>query len=64
MHGFDRISASTIFKDFVRVKREDMSLLEAPMLKMVAQDHALQHKIYCVYMKHLKDKSVAETELR
>ena len=39
------IDLSSIFKNFIRVERKDMTLLESPILKEKAQDQAIQRKI-------------------
>ena len=45
MDDFNRISSSSTFVDFIRVKSTNMTLLGAPILKGTAQDQALQHKV-------------------
>jgi len=42
---FTEISTLAMFNDFIRVNKEDMSLLGAPVLKGKAQDKAIQDKI-------------------
>ena len=39
------IDSSSIFKNFIRVERKDMSLLGSPILMGKAQDQAIQRKI-------------------
>ena len=41
---FTEISTLATFNDFIRVNKEDMTLLEAPVLKGKAQDKAIQDK--------------------
>jgi len=42
---FTEISTLATFNDFIRVNKEDMTLLGAPVLKGKAQDKAIQDKI-------------------
>jgi len=42
---FTEISTLSTFNDFIRVNKEDMTLLGAPVLKGKAQDKAIQDKI-------------------
>ena len=42
---FTEISTLATFSDFIRVNKEDMTLLGAPVLKGKAQDKAIQDKI-------------------
>jgi len=43
--NFTKISTLATFNDFIRVNKEDMTLLGAPVLKGKAQDKAIQDKI-------------------
>ena len=45
MTDFTQIDSLATFRDFVRVDKEEMSLLGAPVIKGRAQDAAIQHKI-------------------
>ena len=45
MTDFTQIDSLATFRDFVRVDKEEMSLLGAPVFKGRAQDTAYQHKI-------------------
>ena len=42
---FTEINTLAMFTDFIRVNKEDMTLLGAPVLKGKAQDKAIQDKI-------------------
>ena len=42
---FNLIESFEVFKDFARVTKEEMTLLEAPILKGPALDRALQIKV-------------------
>jgi len=42
---FTEINTLAAFNDFIRVNKEDMTLLGAPVLKSKAQDKAIQDKI-------------------
>ena len=45
MEDFSMIDSFSIFKNFIRVERKDMTLLGSPILKGKAQDQAIQRKI-------------------
>ena len=45
MDDFSLISTSTTFKEFIKVEKEEMMLLGAPVIKGKAQDAAIQQKI-------------------
>ena len=45
MDDFTQIDASPIFRDFIKVEKDEMTLLGAPVLNGKAQDIAIQHRI-------------------
>jgi len=56
---FTEIKTHATFNDFIRVNKEDMTLLGAPVLKGKAQDKAIQDKIDDLtraveHLKHLQ----------
>jgi len=45
MEDFTKIDGVDTFKDFIRVNKEEMILLGAPVVKGIAQDTAIKNKI-------------------
>ena len=45
IEDFTKIDGVDTFKDFIRVNKEKMILLGAPVVKVIAQDTAIKNKI-------------------